>query len=40
MGVMGYFTDPVTNDPLITATIWSFIILLVALGIFIGKRFL
>jgi hypothetical protein len=40
MGVMGYFTDPVTNDPLITATIWSFIVLLVALGVFIGKRFL
>jgi len=40
MGVMGYFTDPVTNDPLITATIWSFIVLLVALGVFIGKRYL
>jgi len=40
MGVMGYFSDPITHEPLITTPLWGIIILITILGLFLGKRYL
>lgn len=39
MGLMGYFPDPVTGNNMITASVWGMLIIITALGIFMGKRF-
>ena len=39
MGLMGYFPDPTDGENMVTATVWGMIILITALGIFMGKRF-
>ncbi len=38
MGFLGYFPD-INGDPLLTGGFWSLIVLLTALGVFLGKRF-
>ena len=40
MGLMGYFPDPSTEGNTITGLHWSLIVLLTAVGLFIGKRFI
>ena len=38
MGIMGYFPDG-DGDNMITGTVWGMLVLIMVLGVFMGKRF-
>jgi len=39
MGVLGYFPDPFSGNALITGGFWALIVLVTAIGVFVGKRY-
>ncbi len=39
MGVLGYFPDPFSGNALITGGFWALIVLVTAIGVFLGKRY-